>query len=245
MSIKYIIIDDEKGSRDILAGFLHKYCPEIDMAGEAESVDTAYELIRTQAPDLIFLDVSMPDQNGFDLLAKFSHVNFEVIFVTAFEEYALKAIKNNAADYLLKPISIIELKDAVNRAIHRISSKKALSQSIAASAPIPEKMTVPVRDGYIYVNPGDIVRCEAEGGYTWIHFKNKEKVLVTRTLKEFEESLSETQFARVHHHHLINLLHVIKYNHGRSGQVIMTDGATIEVSQRKRSDFLQKISVKE
>jgi two-component system LytT family response regulator len=244
MSMKYVIVDDEKGSRDILAGFLKKYCPEVEMAGEADGADVAYALITAQTPDLVFLDVSMPDQNGFDLLGRFSRIDFEVIFVTAHEQYALRAIKNNAADYLLKPIGIIELKDAVSRASQRIKSKR-ITESVAASASSPEKITVPVRDGFIYVNLEDIVRCEAEGGYTWIHFKNKDKVLVTKTLKDFEGSLSPNQFVRVHHHHLINLKHVTKYNHGRSGQVIMTDGASIEVSQRKRGDFLQRIGVKE
>ncbi|MCW3126278.1 MAG: two component transcriptional regulator, LytTR family [Bacteroidetes bacterium] len=250
MNARYVVIDDEKGSRDVLTGFLNKYCPEIRPAGEAETVDSAYKLITSLNPDLIFLDISMPDYDGFALLEKFGKVDFEVIFVTAYEEHARRAIKSNAVDYLLKPIGIVELKDAVGRAIQRIRDKKMLADSreLIGKGPLPakpEKITVPVKDGFIYVNIADIIRCEADGGYTWLHFENREKVLVTKTLKEFEDLFLHDQFARVHHRHLISLKFVAKYNHGRGGQVIMTDGVAIEVSQRKRSEFLQRIGIKE
>jgi two-component system LytT family response regulator len=187
----------------------------------------------------------MPEGNGFDLLDLFTQIDFEVIFVTAYEEYALKAIKSNAADYLLKPIGILELKEAVSRALKRINSKRALTTTKSLSTPLQDKITVPIKDGFIYVKVNEIIRCEAEGGYTWVYFLGKERVLVTKTLKEFEELFSSKEFSRVHHHHLINLNYVSRYNHGRSGTVIMSDGTSIEVSQRKRSEFLQKIGVKE
>lgn len=245
MSVKYLIVDDEKGSRDMLSGFLTKYCPDIKAAGEAENVTQAYELIKEQNPNLVFLDISMPGQNGFALLERFDRADFEVIFITAYEEYALRAIKSEAVDYLLKPIGITELKDAVSRAVLRIRNKRTLAAGNVAAPAVPEKITLPIKEGFVYVNLEDIMRCEADGGYTWIYFKNKEKLLVTRSLKEFEDQLATNQFVRVHHHHLINLHYVARYMHGRSGQAIMTDGAAIDISQRKRSDFLQRIGIKE
>jgi two-component system LytT family response regulator len=243
MNIRCIIVDDEKPSRMVLSTFLIKYCPEVEIVGEAENTDQAQSLIETTKPDLLFLDISMPDQSGFDLLDGYGlTAPFEVIFVTAHSEYAVKAIRNNATDYLIKPLGILELKDAIGRAALRIKKKK--SEQLPEQKPI-DKMVIPVKDGFIYVSVAEIVRCEADAGYTWLHIKDKPKVFVSRTLGDFENNLPSDDFVRVHHHHLINIKYIAQYSQSLGGHVIMTDNATIEVSRRKKDEFLKKLGVKD
>ena len=241
-----IIVDDEQDGRQALSNFLLKYCPDVTLLGTAGSVSDAIVLIRATQPKLVFLDINMPHQNGFDLFRHFLEPAFQTIFVTAYDEYALKAIKHQALDYILKPINIDELINAVARARAKNDPHKTNENTQGLLHGFPEKtdrIALPVLDGFLYVPVHEIIRCEAESNYTSFHFTNRSKLLVSRTLGSFEAQLKPHGFIRVHHHHLINLRHVEKYQRGRGGIVFMSDKKEVLVSQRKRDEFLQLIGV--
>ncbi|MDB5281760.1 MAG: DNA-binding response regulator [Bacteroidota bacterium] len=241
--INAVIVDDEKAGIENLKALLAKYCPQIKIKGEAENYNVAKKVIDEVKPQLVFLDIEMPFGNGFELLAAYEQVPFEVIFVTAFEKYALKAIRLSACDYILKPIEISELIAAVIKAAERITFKteghnlKFLLANVKA-ADKDRKIALPSLHGMIFVKMTDIIHCEADGGYTWFHFTNREKLLVTKNLGEYEDLLGEKDFVRVHHAHLINYNHIIEFKKGNAPIVIMSDGSPITVSQRKRDILL-------
>ncbi|NCB08802.1 MAG: response regulator transcription factor, partial [Bacteroidia bacterium] len=213
MKIKSIIVDDEKHGRENLAGILRQYCPEVDLVGEADSVETAFSLIQRINPDLVFLDIEMPKSNGFQLLERLSDFRFEVIFVTAYDNYAIKAIRFSAADYILKPINLNDLKVAVSKVALRIQQKqenlrmKYLVYNI--SQPQNPRIGLPTGDRIEFVEVHKIVRCQGEGNYTHIYFEGNRHLLVAKTLVEFEDLFSEFSFIRVHKTHLVNLNHVV------------------------------------
>jgi len=239
-----LIVDDEEDSRTSLQHFLTKYCPTARVIGTAASVQEALVIIRNNPPDLVFLDINMPHENGFELFRDLPAPGFYTIFVTAHEEYALKAIKHHALDYILKPVNIAELMQAVNRAEGLFDKQVAnrqinnLLQSMQRLQ-IPEKINIPLADGFLYVSVQDIIRCEAESSYTVFYFTNRNKIVVTRTLGSYEAMLRPHGFIRVHSHHLINMHHVEKYQRGRGGIVLMSDRKEVIVSQRKRDEFLR------
>jgi len=245
--IRTIVIDDEPDGRSTLRNFLTKYCTDIELVGEAASVAEAVEQIRLNKPQLIFLDINMPDEDGFALFNHITSPNFHVIFVTAYDQYAVKAFKHNAINYILKPVNIDDLIDAVEKVKKMIETKlmaqqlDTLLRSVHKTHGVVNKIPLPVLDGFIYVNVDDIVRCEAEANYTCFYFTNRPKLVVSRTLGNYEKSLKDHGFMRIHHHHLINLSHVVQYLRGRGGIVIMSDKKHIDVSQRKRDDFLRII----
>lgn len=242
-----IIIDDEDDSRQTLGNFLKKYCPEVMLAGEAGSVKEALTLIGQVQPDIVFLDINMPQENGLELFHYLPSPDFFVVFVTAYDEYAIKAIKHHALDYILKPVNIDELIHTVNRAV-KLHETKHFTQQVQAmlqsfqKQKAPEKIALPVMDGLVYVPVQEIIRCEAEGNYTMFYFSGRHKMLVSRTLGSYELTLKPMGFVRVHHQHLINLHHVEKYQRGRGGVVIMSDKKEVIVSQRKKDEFLKMIS---
>jgi two-component system LytT family response regulator len=243
--IKTIIIDDEIKSRKILNGFLLKYCPDIEVISEAASVREAIAVIELQKPDLIFLDINMPKENGFELFNKIKAPDFQTVFVTAYDQYALKAFRHQAIDYILKLINIAELIKTANR-IKTLQNYKANTDQLHAflqSAPkkniTPDRIALPVADGLTYVQTDDVIHCEAQGNYTYFHFTNRSKLLVSRTLGFYEDLLKNRGFVRIHHHYLINLMHVQKYQRGRGGIVIMTNKTELSVSQRRKDDFIK------
>ena len=213
--ITAIIVDDERNGRENLAGILSGHCPQIKLAGQASSVNEAIGLIRQFHPQLIFLDIEMPGGNGFKLLEAFESYPFEVIFVTAYDHYAIKAIRFSAADYILKPINVNELADAVERVSRRIQEKleneriKFLQQNLLR--PASPKIGLPVGDHVEYVPVDSIIRCKGDGNYTSVIFPDRKPILVAKTLVEFEELLAEHGFIRVHKTHLVNLKHVTAY----------------------------------
>lgn len=242
--LKTFIVDDEPDGIDTLRNFLIKYCPDVEIAGTANSVDDAVERIKEAGPDLVFLDINMPGADGFELFDRIDDPEFHVVFVSAYDEHALKAFKHHAVNYILKPVNIDELIDTVNRV------KKLVSDATLASSPstqpvnraaLPNKITLPVLDGLVYVEIDKIIRCEAEGNYTVFYFTNKPKMVVSKTLGSYEKVLVQHGFFRVHHHHLINLAHLERYQRGRGGSVVMSDQKSIAVSQRKRDEFLRLI----
>lgn len=244
--IHAIIVDDEPRNIRILKNLLEEFCPEIIVAGEATGTEEAIKVIRENEPDLVFLDIEMPFGNAFDLLDKLMPVNFQVIFVTAFDNYALKAFRYYAIDYLLKPVDIDELKTAVKKAAERWKEKNmahkldAFLQTIKPGKSSAQKIGLPTNDGLVFTNIEDIVRCEASGSYTIIYLQDKQKFIVSKSLKEYEDLLPEDSFCRIHHSHIVNLSFVKKYFKGRGGYVEMNDQTTIEVATRKRDDFLSK-----
>lgn len=242
-----LIVDDEQDGRSTLHRFLLKYCPEVSSIREAPSVAAAVDAIRTCPPDLVFLDINMPEENGFALFAALPSPSFRVIFVTAYHQYALQAIRNEALDYLLKPVNIDELVRSVSKASaslqhHNIrQSFERLATLMSGAVP---RISLPVTEGFLYVAVRDIIRCEAEGNYTLFYFSNRPKVVVSRTLGSYQEQLEAMGFVRIHHQHLVNVQHVEKYQRGRGGMVQMSDGRMIDVSQRKKEEFLRRIDAR-
>jgi two-component system LytT family response regulator len=245
--IRTVLIDDEIDSISVLKRLLETYCPQITAVGTAAGVDTAFDLIRETAPDLVFLDIEMTHGNGFDLLNKLQPLNFQVIFVTAFDEYAVRAFKYSAVDYLLKPVDIEELQAAVDKVVVRTRDKLDLSpirtllENVGALQLSQQKMAVPTINGLSFIAMSDVIHFEARGNYTAIHVTNGETLMATRTIKEYELLLPESIFCRIHNSFIINLQKIQKYQKGRGGYVVMEDGSEIEVATRRRQEFLQKL----
>jgi two-component system, LytTR family, response regulator len=243
--LKTIIVDDEFRGRQTLQNLLTDNCPEINIVEACDSAAAAKEAIEKHHPHLVFLDVEMPHQNGFNLLESLKEVDFDVIFTTAHSHHAIKAIKFSAMDYLLKPIDIDELKAAVEKVAHKKAQEKnknveLLIQNTKHSNKF-NKIALPTTDGFVFVNLNEIIRCEASGSYTLFYFDKRESLLVCKNLKEYEDLLSDMNFFRIHHSHLVNMSNIQRYIRGDGGQVIMQDGSVIEVARRKKEMFLQKL----
>ena len=243
--LKAVIIDDEENGRRVLRNLINEFCPEVDLQGEAENIQKGMELIGQVEPDVVFLDIQMPFGTGFDMLEQLGEVDFEVIFTTAYSEYGLRAIQFAALHYLLKPIDIEQLKEAVARAIKKrirpsasLDQMRYLMQMLQHSDRPPEKIALPSADGLIFVKIETIIRCEADGAYTHIHLQNGHPITVSKNLKNIEALLKGRDFFRVHHGHLIHLEFVKKYIRGRGGQVEMEDGSVVDVSVRRKDGFL-------
>jgi two-component system LytT family response regulator len=247
--IKVIIVDDEEKSRITLKNLIAMYCPNIEVIELCDSVNSALKAIEKQMPDLVFLDVEMPFHNGFTLLEKIKNPAFDVIFTTAYDHYAIKAIKYSALDYLLKPIDSDDLKAAVAK----IKESKSTS---APSNPSFElllsnlkvkgnnaKIAIPTFEGLQMISANEIIKCTADESYTHITLINNTKITVSRILKEYEELLSDLNFFRVHNSCLINLAHVTKYIKGDGGYVVMSDGESVEVSRRKKNELISKLTM--
>jgi len=247
--IKTVIVDDEENNVGTLQSLLTQFCPEIEIIGTAGNAKQAFTIINELQPQLVFLDIEMPMGNGFDLLEKLMPVNFEVIFVTAFDQYAITAFKYAALDYLLKPVSIDELKRAVNRSVIRIAEKnvnnriESLIANFRSEAQGLKKIGLPTAEGLVFEEIENIMHLQAESNYTLVYIRNKKKMTITKSLKEFEDLLPANIFCRLHHSHIVNLNYITKYYKGRGGYVELTDGTTVEVSTRKKDDFLEKFKI--
>jgi len=244
MIVKSIIVDDEKHGRENLEGILRDYCPVVQITGEADSVETAITIIREQSPDLVFLDIEMPHANGFKLLEHLQNFSFEVIFVTAYDNYAIKALRFSAADYILKPINRNELKSAVEKVAERIRQKrenerlKLLYHNL--NRPDNPRIGLPSGDRIEFFEASSIVRCQGEGNYTHIYFENNNHVMASKTLYEFEELLHEYSFARIHRAHLVNMKHVIAYIKSECS-LKLSNGELIPVSRRRKEEVMIKL----
>lgn len=242
-----IIVDDEESGRKVLSTLLTKYCPEVLIAGEAKNVKEAVSLVLKAKPDLIFLDIEMPGGSGFDLLGKTDALDFAVIFTTAYDHYALKAIKFSAMDYLLKPISIEELITAVNKvktAKENAEAKIRLRNFLINNKAISpaNKIALHTKDGLQLIAIKDFIRFEADGKYTWCYLSNTKKILSSKNLKEFEDLLSDYNFIRIHHSHLVNIEHIQYYIKGEGGIVVMSNEDRVNVSKRQKEAFLDRIN---
>lgn len=246
--IKTIIIEDEQKSRDMMAAILQKNCPELEIVGLAENVAEGVKLIKAVNPELVFLDITMPDGSGFDLLEKVQGHRFELIFATASDQHAIRAIKYSACDYLLKPIDIEEVKQAVAKVVAKknqvpnMENLQFLIQHLKRADDNFQKITLPTGNAYEIVNVKDIVRCEADGSYTIFYLSDKRKLMISAGLKHYEELLPENDFIRVHHHHFINMNHVVRFLKEDGGYAIMSDGSKIEISRRKKEAFMERLN---
>lgn len=237
-----VIVDDEKDARQILANYLSKYCPDVKVCGFGESVSTGIEAIQMHQPDIVFLDIEMPFGNGFDLLDKISDITFETVFVTAFDNYAIQALNQSAAYYLLKPIDIDELIKAVEKikkeraSENYIQHARVLLENIKTDS--QQKVMLPTMEGFEIVAISSILYCEAADNFTHFHFDDKRSLLICRTLKYFEEVLKCHNFLRIHRSYIINPQHVLRYSKGRGGFVTMKNSKELEISPNKKKEFL-------
>lgn len=247
--INTIIIDDEQHCTDRLTYLAGSYCPaEINIMGTADTVESGFELINALRPQLVFLDVKIRQFTGFDLLHRYNALPFQVVFTTAYEQYAIQAFKFSAVDYLLKPIDPDELKQTVSRIRERMDKDlqkdkfEVLLQNMKQINQPDPRITVPTISGLEILKVSDILRCQSDGNYTTIFMRGKNELMVAKTLKEFEDLLSSHNFFRIHNSHLVNLAFIKSYHKGKGGYVILEDKTTLEVSSRRKVDFLLKLN---
>ena len=245
--LKTVIVDDEVDAVNFIRSIIQEYCPKLVVTGTAHNANDGVQLITEYQPELVFLDVEMPHGSGFDLLARFPKKTFDVIFITAFNQYALKAIKFSAVDYILKPINISEFIEAVDKVTEKRSHQvnqhvnyQALLENLKSA--LPTKLAIPTTEGMESLNTREIVRIEADRSYCWFYMLDHKKHLVSRNLKEYQDLLSDRNFFRPHNSHLINLEFVKKYVRQEGGYIEMTDGSQIPISRIKRDLFLQQMS---
>ncbi|WNJ16835.1 LytTR family DNA-binding domain-containing protein [Pontibacter sp. G13] len=249
--LKAVIVEDEKNSQELLKEMVTEYCEGVEIIDIAGNVRNGVDALNSYKPDLVFLDIELPDGDGFQVLEKTEHSNFEVIFTTAYDQYAMKAFKFSATDYLLKPVDIDELQDAVARVVEKRTSDEPVDQSEKIAALIEnirsmnkplKRIVLPTTHGFTVVNPDDILRCESDRNYTFIFLTDKRRILVSRTIKEYDEMLRDYNFFRIHQSHLINLKYLKNYTRGRGGYVELTDGSQLDVSARRKSEFLKRMA---
>ena len=254
--LRAVIIDDETNAREALTNLLRILCPEVEICGEAKNADLGIELIKKEKPNVVFLDIQMPGKTGFDLLSSFGKVDFGVIFTTAYQEYAIRAFRFSAIDYLLKPIDPDELQAAVEKFKLQVGSVnpqqlQILQDHLDAPASLRlverkkndhQRIALPTAEGIHFVQMTDIIQCESLGSYTKFHLVKGPPIVVSRLLKEYEEILDNYYFFRVHQSNIINLEHIKRYVKGDGGQVWMSDNTEIEVSRRRKEEFLTLLS---
>lgn len=241
-NIRAIIVDDEKGNCENLRNLLKKYCANVDTIGEYMSISTAIEAILAEKPDLVFLDIELIEGTGFELLESLPEINFEVIFVTAFDKYALKAIKFCALDYLLKPLNISELVGAIVKVEKRFTERHAndrLNNLLGNMSMASKRIALPLADKLEFVEISDLLRLEGEGNYTHVYLTSGQKYFVSKPLKDFDDLLSEYNFLRVHQSHLINLSEVRSYVRTEGGYIKMKDDSTVNISRQRRNMVLE------
>lgn len=241
--IKSVIIDNETKSRKTLRNFLQKYCKNVEVLGEADSVSSGIDLIKTEHPELVFLDIEMTDGTGFKLLESFDDIQFSVIFVTAYSAYAIKAFKISAIAYILKPINPQELIEAVEK-YQKETGLKGIHHKLEVllgNQSSVKKIAFPTSEGIELVKLNQIVHCEADDNYTSIFLVNDKRILVSKTIKEYDTMLSDFGFFRIHQSHLVNLDYISKFNKNDGGYVVLENGKKLPVSRRNKQEFLEKL----
>jgi two-component system, LytTR family, response regulator len=240
-----LIVDDEPFCCDVLITLLEKYCSNVRVVSSCSSAIEAMKAIQALKPDVVFLDVEMPRMNGFQMLEQLPTINFDIVFTTSYDQYALKAIRFSAIDYLLKPIDYEELQKAVEKVMLRkqaplVEQIKILMQKIKPSTAV-NKVALPTMEGLQMISIDSIISCESDSNYTSILLKGKQKIVVSRTLKEIENLLEDYPFLRVHHSFLVNLNEINKYVKGEGGYLIMNDGSSVDVSRSRKESLLKKL----
>lgn len=246
--IRCILIDDENNSLEMMEWLIKTYCPQVSIEAMCNSSEKGIEAIRKFRPDVVFLDIEMPHMNGFDMLEQFDKLFFDVVFCTAYDQFAIRAFKYSALNYLLKPVDPADLQETVRRIEEKKPSPskeqiEMLLQNIRESAKPPvQRIALTTNDGMIFVSTQDILYCEAESNYTSVILKGGKKVLVSKVLKDIDETLSGSNFYRIHNSYLINLNHIKKYVRGDGGYVIMENDVTISISRSRRHEFMELFS---
>jgi two-component system LytT family response regulator len=240
------IVDDEPLSCESLVSLLERHCPDVKVLDICYSGMAALQSVREKKPDILFLDIEMPNMNGFELLEQLPSLDFELIFTTSYDQYAIKAIRFSALDYLLKPVDREELQKAVNKAIHQKNNQLQqqigiLLQKLNEPTISINKIAIPTMEGLHMIPVDSIVSCSSDSNYTVLNLKSRQKLIASRTLKEIEEMLEDYSFSRVHHSYLVNLNEVEKYVKGEGGYLMMTDGTTIDVSRSRKEMLLKKL----
>lgn len=243
-NIRSVIIEDEFNSLMTLQTLLEKYCPQVNVTATAGNVVDGIELINNVQPELVFLDIALPDGDGFEILEKVDYKLFDLIFTTAYDQYALKAFEFSAIHYLLKPINFKDLQEAVSR-VRKISSEeefktrmKVLQDNLSEQQ---TKIILPTLEGLHVINIDEIIRCESDNNYTIFHLTNKNRLVVSKSLNNFEKLLADKNFVRIHSRHLINMNYLKKYVKGRGGYVVLEDGSQADVSTSRVKDFLNSL----
>lgn len=240
-----VLIDDEKNALEVLELQLSRFCKNVQILAACDGGEKGIAAIRKFNPDLVFLDIEMPHKNGFDVLKATSQCNYEVIFTTAYDQFAIKAFRVSALDYLLKPVDITELQAAVDKAAARKNTGnldeklKMLLHQLQPSQPAADRIALPVGDAMQFFSPDDIRRCESDSNYTHIYLTSGRKITTAKTLKEVEEGLEGFGFYRIHHSHLVNMRHITKVFRGEGGYVVMDDGTQVAISRNKKEAFLE------
>ena len=245
--IKAIIIDDEQNCVEMLEWLLKTYCPIVTVVAMCNSGEQGIEAIMKHRPDVVFLDIEMPRMNGFDMLEKFEHLFFEVVFTTAYNKFAIKAFRYSALNYLLKPVDPDDLQTTIKRLEEKKSALekeqlRLLLENMKNLNPTAQRIALSTGDGLIFVNTADIMYCQAESNYTNVVMSNRNKVLVAKTLKDIDETLSGKDFFRVHNSHLVNVQHIKQFVRSEGGYLIMEDGATVSVARNRKDEFLELFS---
>ena len=240
--INCVIIDDEERARNGLSKMIATYCTGIKVVATAGTVKDGLATIKEHEPHLVFLDIDMPDGDGFELLSQVGEIDFDVIFATAYDQFAVKAFRFSAMDYLVKPIDLELLIEAVEKVKDKTKSNNRKDQYSVLQDVVSQhkftKIALPSNDGVLFVEIGNIIRMESDGNYTSVIMTNGDKHMVTKQLGEYEDILNENGFFRIHHSNLINLNRIKKYIRGRGGYVVMEDGSSVDVSARRRDEFL-------
>ena len=244
--IKAIIVDDESNCCEILATMLERYCQQVKVADICYSGEAALKSIIELNPDIVFLDIEMPHMNGFELLEKLQFVSFKLIFTTSYDQYAIKAIRFSALDYLLKPIDREELQNAVKKAMQELERPmpqqfEVLMQKWKKTGNGNQKIALPTMEGLLLISIDSIISCESERNYTILYLKEKQKLVISRPLKEMEELLEDHSFLRVHHSYMVNLKEINKYVRGEGGYLIMSDGSVVDISRSKKDLLVSKL----
>lgn len=246
--IRTLIIDDEQHCTDRLLKLLESHKSNVHVMDTLSNVADGVNAVQKLRPDLIFLDVQIHDQTGFDLLKQIETLETEVIFTTAYDKYAVQAFKFSAVDYLLKPVDVDDLQTALDKVSRKMNEKNSherlevLLHNLKNTRDTVKKLSIPTINGFSFIPITEILRCQSDINYTTIFLKDKQKITVAKTLKEFEELLSDYHFFRVHNSHLVNLSYIKSYNKGKGGTIVMTDQTVIEVSTRRKDDLLKKLS---
>ncbi len=244
--LKAILVDDELNSLQNLQFKIREYCPSVRVVDQTQNPEEAIRMIQQHKPDVIFLDIEMPRMSGFKMLEQIPEVDFEVIFITAYNHYAINAIRISAFDYLVKPVAIEDLQQTVDRLgnfkIKKTNERaKLLKQNLANPKSQDDHIAIPTNDGLEFIQIKQIIRIESSSNYSKLVLQNGQQLLVTRQLKDFEELLQDYRFYRVHHSHLVNLNFIAKYIRGDGGQISMRNGDMVDVSRRKKEVFLKLI----
>ena len=241
--MRAIIIDDEKKGREILKSLIETYCKEVEIIVQACNAEEGYELIQKHEPDVVFLDVEMPSGDGFSLLERFDEITFQIVFTTAFDDYAIKAIKFHALDYLLKPIDIDELRVAVENVKKALQEERGTNnrymEMLQSRKENTGKLALPIKDGIVYLSISEIIRVESDGAYSIFYTDCGKKHLSSKNLGEYEEILPAFGFFRVHRSHIINVKKVKKFIRSDGNFIEMEDGSRVEIARRKKDEFLE------